>query len=262
MPVTYLPSSTLSEAVDNSVNTFTVAATTNITVGDLLAFRNEVMQVRDIPVSGRVVVRRGYGGTRALAHASGDPFYIGTGDEFASIRDQANGIFAPGQPLPNICIPGVVGVDGQGYEYQLVDLTASIVYGATVVISRDGNYTAAVLSTAGSGPVGITMEGGTSDQWVWVLRRGLHPHAKLVIGSSLHTSLGAFQAATSVSTPSVGLLGRSSSQRSSDATDATIMGMFPVSAATTASTATCTSETGFYTTVWLERPYAHRVFTS
>lgn len=265
MAITYRPTSTLSAALNETDNEFTVASTTNIEAGDLLVFKNEVMHVRAVPVSGRVIVRRGYEGTRALAHINGDTFFIGNAAEFSAIREHTLGIFGSGAVVPNICIPGTRGFDVNGYEYVLVDLTATLVQGATVAISKDGLFTAAVLATTHSGPVGVLVEGGSSDQWVWALRKGYHPHAKLVGGSSLVTSTGVLRAATSVSTPSVGLLGLTTSQAYSTSVDiceqAYIYGMFPASAASTASTS-ASSETGYFCAVWLEHPYMNRVLTS
>lgn len=265
MAATYRPTSTLSAAIDNSVNEFTVASTANITKGDLLVFRNEIMHVREVPVSGRVKVRRGYEGSRALAHRSGETFFIGDADQFALIRDAALGIFGNDFQLPKVCVPGARGFDSEGNEYVLVDLTATMVLGATVAISKDGLYTAAVLTASHQGPVGVLAEGGTSDQWAWALIRGYHPHAKLVGGSSLVTSTGVLRAATSVSTPSVGLLGLTTSQAYSTSVDiceqAYITGMFPASAASTASTS-ASSETGLFCAVWLQYPFMNRVLTS
>lgn len=260
MPVTYRPTSTLSAALDATTNEFNVASTANIEAGDLLVFRNEVMHVREVPVSGRVIVRRGYEGTYALAHVNGDTFYIGNGTEFSAVRDAALGIFGPSFKAPNILIPGVRGFDANGYEYVLLDLTASIVYGATVLISKDGLHTAAVLTSAGSGNVAVLVEGGSSDQWCWGLIRGHHPRAKLGSGSSLATSTGIVVPASSVSTPAVGLVALTTTQASSNENQA-IYGMWPASAATTATTA-ATSETGMAIAVWLSYPYVQRVITS
>jgi hypothetical protein len=255
MPATYLNTSTLSEAVSKDANEFTVGSTTNIVVDDLLVFLGgEAMKVQAIPVAGRVQVRRGVSGTRALSYPSGAKFFIGSPDKFKQIRDNAAAIIGDNGTLPDYCLPGIRGRDSVGNEYIMVDLTGSAVLGATVVFSRDGNFTASIITSTSRGSVGILTEGGTSNQWVWAQVYGAHAHAKLVIGSSLATSLGELQGATSVSTPSVGLLGRSSSQRSSNA-DAPIHGMYLTGAATTASTATCTSETGFYAPVWLEYPW-------
>lgn len=260
MPATYLNTSTFSEAITTDVNTFTVASTTNITVGDLLVAKGEAMQVRQIPVSGRVVVRRGYQGTRALAHVSGTRFFIGSPDKFKSIWDNATAIVGDNGTLPDFCLPGVRATDNAGNEYVMVDLTATIYAGATVVISHDGNYTASVLASGAQGSVGLTMEQGTSDQWVWCQIYGYNAHAKLVGGSSLATSTGALQPATSVSTPSVGLLAQTTSQASS-VTHGQIYGMHLASAATTASTS-ATSETGLYAAVWLNYPFVMRQITS
>jgi hypothetical protein len=136
-----------------------------------------------------------------------------------------------------------------------------VVPGATVLISKDGNFTAGVLTSAGVGPVGVIVENSSSDQYAWAQVYG-SVRVKLVGGSSLVSSLGEFGGATSVSTPAVGLLGRSSSQRSSAYLEAsTIYGMFPTSAATTASTS-ASSETGLACTAFLNYPYAQRAITS
>lgn len=262
MAIAYLNTSTLSSDLDKTTNEFNVASTANIQTGYLLAFAGEIMKVRSIPVSGRVIVRRGFEGTHACSFPSGATFYIGTANDFKRLRDNAVGILGDAGQIPDILIPGSVGFDGRGYEYVLVDMTATCVPGAGVVISRDGLYTAAILTSTSQGPVGVTMEDGTSDQWVWVLRKGFHSHVKLVGGSSLHTSLGEFGGASSVSSPAVGIVGRSSSQRSCDpVAGSVIYGMFPQSACTTASTS-ATSETGYYTTAWLEYPYVIRPVTS
>ena len=77
MPVDILNTTTLSEALTDSTADFTVASTTNISVGNLLVVRNEAMKVQAIPVSGRVQVQRGWNGTKAFAHASGQRAFIG-----------------------------------------------------------------------------------------------------------------------------------------------------------------------------------------
>lgn len=266
MPVTYLPTSTLSAALNDSDNAFNVASTTSISVGDIMVFKHEVMHVRDIPVSGRVVVRRGYEGTQAIAHRSGDTFYVGSPSEFENIRNVALGVFKEGATVPNICVPGAKGVDVNGYEYVLVDLTGSIYVGATVGISRDGLFTAAILAGTHSGPVGVLVETGTSDQWCWALRRGGYNTAKVTVGgSSLATSTGVCLAATSASTPSVGLITLTTSAAYSTSIDscetALIYGMWPASATTTGTTAT-SAETGLRCKVWLENPYMLRKLTS
>lgn len=266
MAVNILNTSTLSEALTKDLQEFIVASTGSISVGQFLAIVGtgglEIVKVQEIPVSGRVKVMRGVAGTKARPHASGAKFFIGDPDDFAQVRSNAAALLGDSGALPEYCLPGVRAVDGAGNEYIMVELTQTVTPGATVLISKDGNYTAAVLTSTGEGNVGVMAEGSSSDQYAWAQIRGYNAHVKLVGGSSLVTSLGEFGGATSVSSPSVGLLGRSSSQRSSDYLAAhTISGMFPVSAASTASTS-ASSETGFFCAAWLSYPYAQRAITS
>lgn len=270
MAATALATTTLSEAIlvgqDPSVS-FTVGSTANISVGSLLAIAStsggvEIVRVQEIPISGRVNVMRGVGGTVARAHASGSLVYIGTPVQFKQIRDSAVALIGDNATLPDMLLPGARALDGAGNEYVMVDLTMTAVLGATVLISKDGLYTASIITSTSVGNIGVLAEGGTSNQYAWAQIRGLVSHAKLVGGSSLVTSLGEFGGATSVSTPAVGLLGRSSSQRSSDYLVASqITGMWPTSAASTASTS-ASSETGLFCSAWLSYPYIDRAITS
>jgi len=276
MAFTYKPSSTLSAALNDTDNKFNVASTTNVSVGDLLAFRNELMQVRDIPVAGTVVVRRGYQGTRSLAHKSGATFYIGTGEEFELIHNVSLGLFGPSAEVPGICIPGARAFDVDGYEYVLVDIlnivnAVGIVAGSTVGITKDGNFGANTLATTHSGPIGIITETATSNQWVWAMIKGLYRNAEVTLGSSAATSTGVCLPASSASTPSVGLLVVTTSQASSiyATTSAglgeypVIHGMWPASAvSTTGTAATSLSNTGLQIDVWLNYPYMDRKLSS
>lgn len=265
MPFTYTGSTTFAEAVDKEVVEFNLATTTGVVKGSILVTGREVMQVRAIPVSGRVSVRRGYQGSHAGPHNSGETVFFGAPSDFAQIKDNALRLFGSDAHVPDICIPGVRGTDVRGYEYVLVDATATIVPGATVLISKDGNFTASVLTQAGQGSVGVLMEDATSNQWVWAMIRGLHTHVKLGGGSSLLTSTGVLVAATSVSTPAVGLIGLTTSQAASSlgpgATSAFVYRMWPASAWSSASTS-ATSETGGYCSVWMEYPFVIRRLTS
>lgn len=271
MAVTGLTTATLSEALTAETNDFTVSSTASITVGQYLVIQGtgglEAVKVQEIPVSGRVKVMRGVGGTKARGHISGSRFFIGDPDDFRTQRGSALGALdgllgANGTTLPEYMFPGLRATDGIGNEYVLVDLTATIVQGATVLISKDGLFTASVITSTSVGSVGVLTESGTSDQYVWAQIYGRVDHAKLVGGSSLVSSLGEFGGASSVSTPSVGLVGRSSSQRSSDYLVAsTITGMFPASAASTASTS-ASSETGLFAAAWLNYPYIERALTT
>lgn len=270
MAATFLNSSTLSETLAEDTVNFTVGSTANVTVGNLLAILGtaglEMVSVEEIPVSGRVVVSRGVAGTRALSHPSGAKFFIGAPDAFKTVAGTSPNEFirlvGVQGAFPDYAVPGTRAKDGAGNEYVMVDLTATVVPGASVLISKDGAFTASVLESTSVGDVGIVVEDATSAQWAWAIIKGFYAHAKLVGGSSLVTSLGEFGGATSVSTPSVGLLGRSSSQRSSDYLVAsTIYGMFPASAASTASTS-ASSETGLFCSAWLNYPWAQRAITS
>jgi len=273
MAVTALNSTTLSEAVfapasvsGDITTSFTVGSTTNIAVGNLLAVAGtsglEIMKVQEIPVSGRVNVLRGVGGTRARKHASGALVWIGAPDSFKTIRDNAAALVGDSNGLPDYLLPGSRARDGAGNEYVMVDLTMTAVQGATVLISKDGLFTASIITSTSVGNIGVLAEGGTSAQFAWAQILGLVSHAKLVGGSSLVSSLGEFGGATSASTPSVGLLGRSSSQRSSDYLAAsTISGMWPTSAASTASTS-ASSETGYFASAWLSYPYIDRAIST
>lgn len=269
MAFTYTGSTTFAEAVDREVVEFNLTTTTGCTRGMILVTAGEIMQVRAIPVAGRVSVRRGYQGSFAMPHNSGETVYFGNPSDYAQLKDYTLRLFGPSFKLPDVCIPGVRGIDVRGYEYILVDCTATIVPGATVLISKDGNFTASVLTSAGQGNIGILMEDATSDQWAWAMIRGLHTHVKLVGGSSLMTSTGYFQGSTVVSTPAVGLVGLTTSQTTgtslssiaSFGTGPSIYRMWPASAWSSASTS-ATSETGGYAAAWLEYPFVQRRITS
>jgi hypothetical protein len=266
-----LNTSTLSEAIDDEADSFTVGSTSNITVGQLLVIcgtaGKEAVKVQTIPVAGRVNVVRGVNGTRALSHKSGTRFFIGDGDDFINIKDSSPNQYisltgSPGTGIIDYALPGSRARDGAGNEYVCVELTETVLVGAGVFISRDGLFTAAIITSTGQGPVGVMVEGASSDQYAWAQIYGTADPVKLVGGSSLLTSLGEFQGATSVSTPSVGILGRSSSQRSSDyGALSTIQGMFPNAIPTTASTS-ASSETGYRATAFLNYPYVMRILTT
>ena len=267
MAVSALNTTTLTNAIAAGDSEFVVGSTTNIAAGTLLVFAGtgglEVARCASIPISGRVIVRRGVEGTVARAHPASALIYLGTPDVFKTIKETATALVGDSGALPDYLLPGSRARDGAGNEYVMVDSTASIVLGATVLISKDGLFTAQVLDAdLGSGPVGILVEAATSNQWTWAQVFGFNAHAKMTGGSSLATSLGELQASSDVSTPSVGLLGRSSSQRTSDyAANALIYGMFLTGAASTASTS-ASSETGYFAPVWLNYPYVIRAVTS
>lgn len=263
MAVAQLNTTTLTQNITSLDNEFTVNATTNIVAGSagtLIAIASksgtEVCKVQAIPASGRVQVLRGIGGTRARAHANGALVYIGTPDQFKAIKDNAAAVVGDSGFLPDYCLPGTRARDGAGNEYVLVDLTFSAFAGATVLIDRMGTFTAAALANGNAGSVGVVVEEGTSNQYAWAQIYGALSGVQLVGGSSLVTSTGIFQPASSVSTPAVGLLGRTTSQASSEF-GTRVFGMYPTSACTTATTS-ATSATGFACSVWMNYPFVER----
>lgn len=272
MAITYRPTSTLSAALNSTDNEFNVASTTNITKGCLLVFAREVMAVRDVPVSGRVSVRRGYNGSHAAAHKSGATFFIGTPAQFARARNDSLGLFSDGVKMPDCLIPGSRAVDVDGYEYVLVDVgqTGGIIKGATIGISKDGLYTASILTPSHSGLVAVVAELGTSDQWIWALTKGLYKRAEATVGGSIATSTGICFPASSASSPSVGLIVYTTSQASSvyATTSAglgeypVIHGMWPASATTSGTSATTGLHTGILIDLWLNNPYMNRKLSS
>ena len=264
MAVHTLNSTTLTNAIATTDLEFVVGATTNIAVDNMLVISStsgaEAVKVQEIPISGRVKVIRGWNGTRARAHPASALVYIGTPDAFKTIRDNAAAIVGDSGVLPDYVLPGTRAKDGAGNEYVLLDLTFSAFNGVAVLISRDGLFTAKALASGDAGSVAILCEEGTSNQYAWGQIYGAKSYVQFTSGSSLMTSTGIIQAATTVSTPAGGLLGRTTSQATSDAT-AQIIGLFPTSAITTATTA-ATSATGFQASVWMTYPLLLRVAAS
>jgi hypothetical protein len=264
MAATALNSTTLTTAITTNDSEFVVGATTNIAVGNYLVFAGqggtEAMKVTAIPVSGRVVVARGVTGTRARAHAATTLIWIGSPEAFKTVRDNQVALVGDSSALPEYCLPGTRARDGAGNEYVMVDLTFSAFTGAAVLLSKDGLWTAKALASGDFGAVGIVVEEGTSNQWVWAMIYGAFASALLTSGSSILTSTGILQPATTASVPAGGLLGRTTSQASSEAL-ARIMGIYPTSAASTATTA-ATSHTGFKCSVWLNYPFLERAMSS
>lgn len=261
MPVDIFNETTLSEAVNATTDEFTVGSTTNVTAGtSLLVVKStageEIMSVSAIPESGRVKVRRGWNGTRAVAHANSsrvficDPDalkrtsgYVDVGGNFVQlVGDSGN--------YPAYALPGARARDGIGNEYIMVELTATCYSGTTVVISRDGNFTAVQAVGGTQGNVGITVEQASSDQYTWVQIFGYNAYAQIDASSAASSGFIAVPA-TSVSTPSVGL-----AVLQTPTTDAAyvIHGMFIVGSASTATTS-ATSATGNSIPVWLNYPY-------
>jgi hypothetical protein len=180
MAVTALSNTTLSAALDASTNRFAVASTTGInglgsltTPQSILVVDGEAMAVLNVPVPGMVEVTRGYGGTRARAHANASKVYFGAKTVFGfaqtggSLPEGIIGLAGSPGVLPDYRLPvGVRARDAIGNEYVLCDLTGDVFGGTPVQINAD--FTAAKVGITGRGAFGVAAEPGTSDQWAWV----------------------------------------------------------------------------------------------
>jgi hypothetical protein len=250
MPVTALNTTTLSAAITASTNDFKVAATTNISVGDLLKVGNELMKVQEIPVSTQVRVLRGYAGTQAWAHVNARRVYIIADPEDTKLnfKNQLAMVGASGI-YPDFLFPGQEADDGEGNRYIMVDATATMYGGATVSISNDGLYTAAVLVGGVQGRVGVLTEQVTSNQWAWAQVRGKVAYAQ-ENGTSAATSAYIPIAESSLSTPPIGLLASSATTIE----DYLIHGMWITGVAVSTGTS-ATTYTGTYVPLFIHDPY-------
>jgi len=261
MAVNVLNSTTLSAALDNEAVGFAVASTTNISAsfdGDnILVVRGEAMKVVavDDPASGYEKVIRGWNGTKASAHASGTRVWIGTSNDFKAIKDHATALVGNAGTFPDYLLPGQRATDANGNEYVMVELTATCYSGTTVVISVDGNFTAAQAAGGTQGPIGLTVEQGSSDQFVWAQIYGYNSYAQETIGASAASSAYIAAPATTASTPSVGLAVISTT---TSVPAYIIHGMFVVGAATSTVTS-ATSATGLAVPVFLNYPYTRNI---
>jgi len=261
MAVDILNETTLSEALDAEKNDFTVGSTTNITAGTSCLIvqgtaGQEIMFVNTIPVAGRVTVLRGWNGTRALSHKSGARVFIASPSalkrDWGFVDRAGNVVNLVGNSgaYPSYALPGARARDGIGNEYVLVELAATAYSGTTVVISVDGNFTATQAVGGTHGSVGVLVEPGTSDQYVWAQIYGYNSFAQIDAVSAA-TSAYILVPATSVSTPSVGLAVLAAATTSPAYI---VHGMWPTGVATTAVTS-ATSSTGTAIPVWLNYPY-------
>lgn len=256
MPVAQLNTTTLSEALAVDTFDFTVGSTANIAVGNLIVVRGEAMKVQAIPVSGRVQVMRGVSGTYARPQPNGQTVYIGAPDAFKAIKDSALAIVGSSGNLPDYMLPGQKAKDDAGNEYVLVDLTAQVYTGVTVLISNDGLFNARVLVGGDQGSVGVMAEEGTSAQYAWAQIYGYAANVQDSTATSAASSTYAPTAATSVSTPAAGMAAIAIT--SAAANSFLINGMFIVGAATSATTG-ATSHTGIGVPCWLNYPWVQQI---
>lgn len=260
MAVAQLNSTTLSEALTADASEVTLASTANISVGDIAVVSGEAMKVVEIPVAGRVKLQRGVSGTVVRPSPSGAIVYTGSPSAFKAIQQSANAVVGNSGVFPDYMLPGSRAIDSRGNEYILLDLTFSAFNGVAVLVSRDGAFTASALVAGLAGTVAILVEEGTSAQYAWGQIYGAKSYAQFTSGSSLATSTGIVQVASSASVPVGALLARTTSQASSEAS-AHIYGLYLTSAVTTATTA-ATSATGFQGSVWLNYPFTERQASS
>lgn len=247
-----ISSTTLSAAIGAGDNTFTVASITGISKGNIIVVRNEAMKVQVAPANGRVQVLRGWNGTVARAQPSGAIAYFGTPDAFKAIQTSLTALVGDSSSFPDYLLPGQRATDGAGNEYILVDLTVQCFSGTTVQISMDGTFTGTPVVGGGQGPVGLTVEEGSSAQFAWAQIYGFNSYAQDSTVTSAATSASVALAATSVSTPNVGLaVGAVSSVG-----QFYIYGMF-ITGVATSTTTSASSATGVAVPVFLNYPYTN-----
>jgi len=251
-----LTQTTISSAMTQTQNNIRLTSTTGVVDGRVIKVGQELVKVSTSEtIANPIPVLRGWNGTAARAHAILAAAWHGDPDDFRSLRDSADkhGLTGNGGVLPDYCVPGTIAYDGLGNEYLAVQTTAVSYAGTTVVVSRDGLFSIAVLATGTQGPVGLTVEQTSSDEVTWVLRRGYFAGALEAGGTSDATSASVCCAASSVSTPAAGMAVVESST-SNECQQ--IHGMFCVGAATSATTS-ATSATGVRVPVFLHYPYTN-----
>lgn len=266
MSIAALSSTALSAGIDAKQTRFAVTSTSGINgLGSLtspqsiIVVDGEAMAVLNVPVSGVVEVARGYE-SRAKAHASGASVFFAARSRFSFQTDGFVGLVGtggtPDGSLPDYRLPlGSRRVEN-GKEYILVDFTETVHTGVVVNISNDGLFTAAVLTTAHQGAVGVVAEQTcSSDSWGWVQIYGT-ASAQDASVTSAATSAYMPIPASSVSSPAAGLSVVAMSAASTAAKF--IYNMFITGAATTAVTSAA-SHTGVAVPVFLNYPYVMAV---
>lgn len=245
----YIPNTTLTNAITATQTSFKVASASAILDTNILVIDGEVCEIGQVDTTNNILnnVRRGCLGTAAAPHAASARVFYAAGSRFQALAVSAPGFLGNGFPCP---IPGSRATDGAGNVWVLVDLTATCYDRTTVVISGDGNYTATQAAGGAQGAVGVTLEKGTSDQWVWAQIYG-YTLAQETVGDSAGTSALLAVAATTPSTPSVGL----ATIAFSSVGAYYIQGMFITGIPTTATTS-ATSSTGVRYPVFLNYPWA------
>jgi len=248
--VAAISSTTLTSAIGAGDNTFAVGSITGISKGNIIVIRNEAMKVQVAPALGQVQVLRGWSGTFARAQPAGALVYFGAPDAFKAAKDSLTALVGDSSSFPDYLLPGQRATDGAGNEYILTDLTVPCFSGTTVQIAMDGTFQATPVVGGGQGPVGLTVEEGTSSQFAWAQIYGFNSYAQDSTVTSAATSASVALAATSVSTPNVGLaVGAVSSVG-----QFYIYNMF-ITGVATSTTTSASSATGVAVPVFLNYPY-------
>ncbi len=260
---------TLSAAIDNKQRQLTVGSNTGHTVGQYIIIGAEACLVQSIPTGSTTLVNveRGQLGTGARAHANATVVYGSTtslGPTAYYPQTNEKRITLPDVPpagLPTYMLPlGSQRMDESGNEYVFCHFNDAVHSGITVVISTDGLYSCAVVTTSSKGPVGVVAEvddpTSTSAFGGWVQIFG-NTTAQIANNDSAVTSAVVAVAASSVTTPANGMatVGNGTSTQQSN-----IYGMFIVNAATTAVTSAA-SHSGVQVPVFLDYPYVLGIVT-
>jgi len=249
--VTAIASTTLSSAITATQLNIPVASAASITTSMVLLIRNEVLQPYQVDTTNNIVYcKRGVNGSLPFAQASSTRVYYATPDTWQTLRNNAMSVVGANSTLPQYLMPGQRATDGAGNEYIMVDLTSTCYSGTTVMISNDGLYTATQAAGGNQGSIGLTLEEGSSNQWTWAQIYGYNSYAQETVGDSAGTSALLALAATTPSTPSVGL----ATAAVSSVGRYYINGMFIAGIPTTATTS-ATSSTGVAYPVFLNYPY-------
>jgi hypothetical protein len=198
MALAVLNTTTLSAALDKDDIRFSVAASANMTVGDMttaasiLVVGGEQMLLQRIPVANTIEVQRGHNGTEARAHLSGALVTIGSGTLLGRTTDGVTELIGDATAgYPNFQLPvGSYYTDrSTGFVYQMVSVATAVVAGEWVYISSAG--AALQLTATAKGLVGICVEAAAASTYTWVLVAGTYASAMMVSDVTTAMELGA-----------------------------------------------------------------------
>lgn len=175
MPVTYLNTTALTNAITSSQLSFLVTSNTNFNLTEFIVIGNEMMLVVAKTGTTGVSVERGQNGTFGSAHQANTTVYGSAAAQLViAVKDGLGGtriMLSDTQPvgLPNYYLPlGSRARDEQGNEYILCDFLTTVY--KTQPVAINSNFQADVLGTSGRGNIGVVAETATctSDNWGWV----------------------------------------------------------------------------------------------